>query len=124
MLERSPFLGAVFESFVASEIVKGQLARGRARELYGFRDAQGLEVDFVVPVGNGKVVLCEAKATSTVRPDDTKGMARLRSAVGDAVRECVLVHRPGPQAPRTSAIAPGMAAVGLEDMLLRLDARR
>jgi predicted AAA+ superfamily ATPase len=123
MLERSPFLGAVFESFVASEIVKGQLARGRARELYWFRDAQGLEVDFVVPVGNGKLVLCEAKATSTVRPDDTKGMARLRAAIGDAVREGVLVHRPGPQAPRTTAIAPGMSAVGLADLLQRLGAR-
>jgi hypothetical protein len=51
-------------------------------------------------------------------------MARLRAAMGGAVRECVLVHRPGPTAPRTSAIAPGMAAVGLEDLLLRLGARR
>jgi hypothetical protein len=42
-LSRSPFLGAIFEGFVASEIVKHQIGSGRARELYYFRDQQGLE---------------------------------------------------------------------------------
>jgi predicted AAA+ superfamily ATPase len=42
-LSRSPFLGAIFEGFVASEIVKRQIGSGRARELYYFRDQQGLE---------------------------------------------------------------------------------
>src|SRR5947209_181079 len=41
-LERSPFLGAVFEGFVAAEILKSQADRGRRRELYYFRDQQGL----------------------------------------------------------------------------------
>jgi len=49
LLERSPFLGSLFEGWVASEIVKYQLNAGRRRELYYFRDHQGLEVDFVVP---------------------------------------------------------------------------
>jgi predicted AAA+ superfamily ATPase len=124
MLDRSPFVGAVFESFVASEIVKSQLARGRPREIYWFRDAQGLEVDFVVPVGGGKLVLCDAKASATALPDDTRGMARLRDAVGTAVRECVLVHQRGPRAPRTNVIAEGMVAVGIEDLLPRLTPSR
>jgi hypothetical protein len=48
-VERSPFLGALFEGFVASEIAKVQAHAGRRRQLYTFRDQQGLEVDFVVP---------------------------------------------------------------------------
>src|SRR5438132_9159979 len=40
-LGRSPFLGALFEGFVASEILKHQVGTGRARQLYYFRDQQG-----------------------------------------------------------------------------------
>ena len=41
-LERSPFLGPLFEGFVASEILKNQVNRGARKELYYFRDQQGL----------------------------------------------------------------------------------
>jgi predicted AAA+ superfamily ATPase len=43
-LAKSPFLGALFEGFIASEIVKSQANAGGRRELYHFRDEQGLEV--------------------------------------------------------------------------------
>lgn len=36
VLRTSPFLGALFEGFVAAEIVKQQTATGRRRELYYF----------------------------------------------------------------------------------------
>ncbi len=39
-LEKSPFLGALFEGFMASEIVKARVNTGRRRELYHFRDQQ------------------------------------------------------------------------------------
>src|SRR5712671_281582 len=48
-LERSPFLGPLFEGFVAEAILKSQTDRGMRKELYYFRDQQGLEVDFLVP---------------------------------------------------------------------------
>ena len=38
MLNRSPFLGPIFEGFVAAEIVKARTNTGRARSLYYFRD--------------------------------------------------------------------------------------
>src|SRR5207237_3519200 len=44
-LAKSPFRGALFEGFIAAEIVKAQVNAGRSRELYYFRDEQGLEVD-------------------------------------------------------------------------------
>ncbi len=48
-LAKSPFRGVLFEGFIAGEIVKAQTNAGRRRELYYFRDEQGLEVDFLVP---------------------------------------------------------------------------
>lgn len=47
-LPRSPFRGALFKGFVAAEIVKSQVNAGGQRELYHFRDEQGLKVDFLV----------------------------------------------------------------------------
>jgi len=80
-LRRSPFLGAIFEGFVATEIVKAQIHRGRRRELYYFRDQQGLEVDFVVPAKQNTLELIEAKATHTPTPAMAKSLMRLRDAV-------------------------------------------
>lgn len=39
-LERSPFRGALFEGFVAAEILKSQANQGMRKELYYFRDQQ------------------------------------------------------------------------------------
>jgi len=38
MLNHSPFLGPVFEGFIAAEIIKYQINSGRPKELYYFRD--------------------------------------------------------------------------------------
>ncbi len=65
ILNHSPFLGPLFEGFVASEILKKQVGSGQERQLYYFRDQQGLEVDFVVPHGHRGLLLVEAKASRT-----------------------------------------------------------
>lgn len=93
-LMRSPFLGAIFEGFIASEIVKSQYVRGKRRELYYFRDQQGLEVDFVVPQGNGRVLLLEAKATRTPMPAMAGSMQRLAGAMKNYQTNCCLLHLP------------------------------
>ena len=49
-LEKSPFLGAIFEGFIAAEIIKTQVNAGMRRELYYFRDQQGLEA-FAMALG-------------------------------------------------------------------------
>lgn len=79
---RWPFLGPLFEGFVAAEIVKHQLNAGRRREVYYFRDRQGLEIDLVIPMGSGALALVEAKASRTVTPGLAAPLARLRKAVG------------------------------------------
>jgi hypothetical protein len=123
-LARSPFLGSLFEGFMASEIAKTQVNAGRRRELYFFRDEQGLEVDFLVPGRGGSVTLLECKAGRTVTPSMAAPMRRL----GEAIRatgqagipvDMFLVH----QGPRsrfdTQAVAPGVRAMGWREYLAR-----
>lgn len=117
-LRRSPFVGSVFEGFVAAEILKAQVNAGRAPQLFWFRDRRGLEVDFVVPTQRGSPLLVEAKATRTVRPEMADPMLRLAAAIrersGRAPR-CLVVHE-GP-ALATTALRPGAETVDLATLL-------
>ena len=123
-LTRSPFLGPVFEGFVAAEILKSQINVGRRRELYYFRDQQGLEVDFVVPVSGGRVALIEAKATHSPNAGMAKPLislsnawakARIESQLGDRL----LVHRTSAKSAQLSsnALSPGVKAVGVVELI-------
>jgi predicted AAA+ superfamily ATPase len=115
-LEKSPFLGALFEGLVASEIVKAQVNDGRRPEIYFFRDQQGLEVDFVVPGRGGSIHLLECKASRTVNPGMARPMQRLAEAIqrtadrGSPV-EKTLVHRSARAGVATHAVAPGVRAM-------------
>lgn len=111
-------IGPVFEAFAASEIVKRQLGRGGARELYWFRDQQGLEVDFVVPDGPG-VTLLEAKWSRTIAPDAARGIAALLPRFGKPARGVVL-HPAGPGKERgIASILPGIVAETVEEHFAR-----
>ena len=116
MLRRSSFYGPIFEGFVASEIAKLQSGAGRRRELYYFRDQQGLEVDFVVPLGDARLALLEAKASATVLPRMGEPLTRLARAVGKyEVHRCVIYRRPaGDQG--STALLPGVSAQGVADL--------
>jgi predicted AAA+ superfamily ATPase len=114
-LGRSPLRGAVFEGFVASEIIKSQLNRGRRRALYYFRDQQGLEVDFVVPGQSGAMALVEAKASATTHPRMASPMRRLSEAFkrqpGASRIEMTIVHEaPRTPSPAGEAVAQGVRA--------------
>lgn len=116
-LDRSPFLGPLFEGFVASEIVKRQVNAGRRRELFYFRDQQGLEVDFVVPVRGRELLLLEAKASRTVRPEMAESLVRLSRAVRGRKPQGVLVFRGSQAGSETTALRPGVRALALPDAL-------
>lgn len=124
-LEKSPFLGALFEGFIAAEILKGQVNKGGLRGLYYFRDQQGLEVDFVVPGRDASVTLVEAKASRTVTPDMAVPMQRLAAACSKrGVRRggirCVLVHRPARGGTRSHAVSPDVEAMPWTDFVAAL----
>ena len=121
-LEKSPFYGALFEGFMAAEIVKTQANSGRRREIYYFRDEQGLEVDFLVPRKSGAVALVECKASRTVSPAMAMPMQRLAEAVkkkrpkGTVVGKFLVHQQPKAKIP-TQAVAPGVRALAWQDFL-------
>ena len=125
-LAKSPFLGALFEGFIASEITKAQANAGRRRALYYFRDEQGLEVDFVIPGRGGSVSLVECKASATVTPAMASPMRRLASAMkrkgrkGAAV-SMFLLHQAPQLGARTTAVAPGVRALPWREYIEQLD---
>ena len=124
-LAKSPFQGVLFEGFIASEILKAQANAGRRRELYYFRDEQGLEVDFLAPGRGGPVWLVECKAARTIVPSDAVPMQRLAEALrkkhpGRVPVKMHLVHRPPKNPAPTRALAPGVRAWPWQDFVRQL----
>lgn len=74
-LRHHPLRGAIFESWVASEVFKAVTHRGELPRLCHYR-AAGTEVDLVMDLG-ARFVLAEAKSGSTVAPRFFGGMRRL-----------------------------------------------
>ena len=124
-LAKSPFLGALFEGFIAAEMIKAQTNRGRRPELYYFRDEQGLEVDFLMPRANGAVAFVECKAARTVTPAMAVPMQRLAEALrkkrprGTRV-EMSLVHQRPTTPAATQAVAGGVRAWAWQDFVRQL----
>lgn len=116
-LARSPFAGAIFEGFVAAEIIKQQLNLGQRRELYFFRDQRGLEVDFLVPAGSQRLFLVEANTFQTVYPDDARSMLGLARSIGRRSAACMVVHPTAASAPDRAVLAAGAQAMGIGAML-------
>ena len=119
-LSRSPFLGPLFEGFVASEIVKHQLNQGRRKEIYYFRDHQGLEVDLVVPTSDRALTLIEAKASRTVTPSMAEPLVRLGRAVNRYTVTSLIVHRSTSGEPALAAVRPGVRAVPVDRFMSAL----
>jgi uncharacterized protein len=118
-LLRSPFLGAITEGVVAAEIVKAQINRGIRRELYYFRDQQGLEVDFLFP-HRGVTVLAEVKTSSTPVPAMTKPLQQLARSFAQLPTRSVLIHGDSRSVPKFSAVAPGVEARTLDGLIAEL----
>jgi predicted AAA+ superfamily ATPase len=124
-LAKSPFQGALFEGFIAAEIVKAQANAGRRRELYYFRDEQGLEVDFLVPGRSGSIALVECKAGRTVAPAMAAPMQRLAEALkkkraSRTKLDLTLVYQPARAHPAIQAIAPGVRAMSWQEFVSEL----
>jgi hypothetical protein len=66
-LELHPLRGAIFESWVASEILKVYANRGETPLMFFYRDRSGTEVDFVIDRGS-KILTVEVKAGRTPSP--------------------------------------------------------
>ena len=119
-LQRSPFLGQLFEGFVAAEILKIQANQGARKELYYFRDQQGLEVDFLIPQPNAGLWLIECKAGKTVRPPMAAPLLSLRRALGKRSKRLIIVHGKSRSTLATKAVTGGVEALDLEQFIANL----
>lgn len=89
--EKGPMGGALFETSVFLEIVKGFLHRGIQPQVYFWRTSAGSEVDFIIG-SDTRLVAVEAKQTATPRPAIAKGLRAFQRDFPDSVHRAFLVH--------------------------------
>jgi len=83
--------GAVFESWVVSEIVKNYVHRGQEPDAYFWRDSSAHEVDLVIERGEGLLPV-EAKSGETFASDFLDGILYWRALSGKKDAPAALVY--------------------------------
>ncbi len=82
-LRTHPLRGAIFETWVVSEIVKHRLNRGETRGLYFYRNRDGAEVDLVIEHPS-RLTLVEAKSSQTPNSSLFSGALRVQRQLSQA----------------------------------------
>ncbi len=90
-LEHHPLRGAVFESFVVSELVKNFAATRRDPPLFFWRDATGHEIDVLIDTGE-RIIPVEVKSGQTVAGDAVDSLFWWTSIPSNPNQGGVLVH--------------------------------
>ncbi|MEM7180804.1 MAG: ATP-binding protein [Spirochaetota bacterium] len=72
-LEHHPLRGAIFETYVVSEIIKNRYNQGYKEDLYYMRDSKGHEIDLVLDHGLN-CSLCDIKSAQTIASDFFKNL--------------------------------------------------
>lgn len=80
-LRSHPLRGALFESWVAGEILKALFHRGRQPDLKHYRESRGIEIDFVLQQA-GTLHLVECKSGATTHPSFFEPLAAMRDLIG------------------------------------------
>ncbi len=84
-------LGSLLEGFVHAELAKIAGQASSYASVSHYRDKDKLEVDFVVEKA-GRIVGIEVKAGATAKPEDFRGLKRLRSATGEVFAGGIVLH--------------------------------
>lgn len=84
-LRTHPLRGAIFETWVVSEILKHRMNRGEARGLSFYRDRDGVEADLLIEHPE-RLVLVEAKAAQTASPSLFDSARRAQVRLGEAAK--------------------------------------
>jgi hypothetical protein len=82
-LEAHPLRGALFETWVATEVWKHRLHRGISGPLNFYRDKTGLEADILIQESE-YTLLAEAKAGQTVASDSFKPLNRVAATLEES----------------------------------------
>lgn len=80
-----PMRGAIFETWVVSELIKGRFNQGLLSNLYFWRDNQGHEVDIILEQGN-QLIPIEVKSGKTIASDYFSGIEYWQSLSGQTSR--------------------------------------
>jgi uncharacterized protein len=83
--------GAIFESFVVSDLTKTSLHEGREPDLFFWRDSTGHEVDILIDQGATLIPL-EVKSGETVTSDYFTGLTFFRDLTGARDSPAALVY--------------------------------
>ena len=94
VLRNHPLRGAVFESFVVSELTKAFVHRGMEAPLYHWRDATGHEVDVIIDLGD-RLVPVEVKSSATVGTHVFDGLRWWIGIGSNPTKGGMLVHGGG-----------------------------
>lgn len=91
-LRRHPLRGAIFESWVASEIFKYRTHRGESGGMYHFRAARGPEIDLVIRRGLSTIG-CEIKSAATMDGDFLRPLQRFEELLSSSPEAGALIKR-------------------------------
>jgi len=83
--------GAIFETFVVSEFLKGRFNQGLPSNLFYWRDSKGLEIDLILENGE-RLDAVEIKAGQTIAPDFFSSLKRWGKLTGQMDRPAWLVY--------------------------------
>lgn len=86
-----PQRGALFETWVISELMKARYNRALASNLYFWRDRTGHEVDVLIEEGN-TLIPVEIKAGQTITRDFFTGLEHWRNLAGNAAGQPWLIY--------------------------------
>jgi predicted AAA+ superfamily ATPase len=81
-LRHHPLRGAVFETWVFSELYKRRIHHGEVPQLFHFRESRGIEVDFIEPQTD-RILMVEAKSGETLGSDYFQALQALEKLLVD-----------------------------------------
>lgn len=90
-LRRHPLRGAIFETWVVSEILKHRTNRGERGGIFFYRDQHGTEADLTVEVGDQRIIV-EAKAGQTASDDMLSAARRIKAGLNDIPCQAVVAY--------------------------------
>jgi uncharacterized protein len=86
-----PHRGSIFETFIASEIMKSPFHSGETPSLYFWRDGSGNEIDFLVNRGSDLLPI-ETKSGKTVASDWFDSLKNWRASAADRAKQGILLY--------------------------------
>jgi len=90
-LRHHGYRGAIFESFVLSELLKNYYHQGKEPDLYFWRDSSGHEIDVVIQQGQ-EMIAVEVKSGQTIARDFFDGLRYWRDLLDDPAAPAALVY--------------------------------